>query len=168
MWRHLPVDKLAPRLFFYISAGLFGTTLLLQAGLSLHTNGRFWYHRSRANIAQAGGAVRIRISLQRPLSIKGGQFPMIRTEFLDAKIQVRHVPLSRPCIPLSSSCSTCGQFWTSHKPADERDCSRAGQGVGIEELSHSSRKKRAGRSVILRALNAIILPVVRRDDGEGG
>ena len=74
MWRHLPPDELAPRLYLYVSAGLLGTTLLLQSGLFIYTNGLLRYHHSRAHITQAGGAVRIRINLQRRLKISAGQY----------------------------------------------------------------------------------------------
>lgn len=48
--------------------------LLVQSGLFVRTNGLFRYHYSRANISQAGGAVRIRIHSQRRLRIKTGQY----------------------------------------------------------------------------------------------
>jgi NAD(P)H-flavin reductase len=58
----------------YIAAGLFGMTLLLQACFFIYSNGLFRYHSSRAQITQAGGAVRIRLSLQHRLRIKEGQY----------------------------------------------------------------------------------------------
>ena len=74
MWQHLSPDDLAPRLYLYISTGLFGTTLLLQSGLTMYTNGLLLYRRSRAHITKAGSAVRIRVSLQRRLRIRAGQY----------------------------------------------------------------------------------------------
>lgn len=74
MWRHLPPDELAPRLYLYVAAGLFGTTFLLQSGLFIYTNGLLRYHHSRAHITQAGSAIRIRINLQRRLKIRAGQY----------------------------------------------------------------------------------------------
>ncbi|KAH8799389.1 hypothetical protein F5884DRAFT_848060 [Xylogone sp. PMI_703] len=74
MWRHLPSDKLVPRLYLYISTGLFLSTSLIQCGFFVRTNGLFRYHCSRAHISHAGGAVRIRIYPQKRLKIKTGQY----------------------------------------------------------------------------------------------
>lgn len=52
MWRHLPFDQAVPRLYLYISGGLFSLTFILQCGHFVWTNGLFWHYCSRAHISQ--------------------------------------------------------------------------------------------------------------------
>ncbi len=74
IWRHLPADKLFPRLYLYISAGLFLFTCTLQCGGILYRNGTFRYGHSRGQITQASGTVQMNIRLSRPLKIDAGQY----------------------------------------------------------------------------------------------
>ena len=74
IWRHLPSDKVFPRGFLYISAGLFLSTLVVQSGILLHQNGIFLRKFPRAHITHASGAVKISIHLQKPLKIEAGQY----------------------------------------------------------------------------------------------
>ena len=74
VWRHLPADELFPRLYLYISAGLFLFTCTLQWGGILYRNGTFRYGHSRGQITQACGTVQMKIRLSRPLTIEAGQY----------------------------------------------------------------------------------------------
>lgn len=74
VWRHLPTDKLFPRLYLYVSAGLFLFTCALQWGGILYYNGTFRYGHSREQITQASGTVQISIRLSNLLKIDARQY----------------------------------------------------------------------------------------------
>jgi NAD(P)H-flavin reductase len=74
VWRHLPSDTPFPRVYIYISAGLFVFMFLLQGGSVIVQNGVFRYHLSRATITHDSGAVKIRVHLQKPLRVDAGQY----------------------------------------------------------------------------------------------
>ena len=71
-WRHLPSNKLFPRAYLIISAGLFITTLMIQAIPVIVGLCRFG--RSRATITQTQGIVKVKVSLSRPLKVEAGQY----------------------------------------------------------------------------------------------
>lgn len=74
VWRHLPANKLFPRLYLYISAGLFLFTCALEWGGIFYRNGTCRYGHSRGQITQASGAVQMTIRLSKPLAIDAGQY----------------------------------------------------------------------------------------------
>ncbi|KAI9774177.1 MAG: hypothetical protein M1839_001879 [Geoglossum umbratile] len=74
IWRHLPSDKLFPRCYLYISAGLFLFMCTVQGGIIIYQNGFFRYSCARAHITHEYGAVRLRIQCQKPLDVKAGQY----------------------------------------------------------------------------------------------
>ena len=74
VWRHLPADKLFPRLYLYISVGLFLFSCALQCGGILYRNGTFRYGHSRGQITQACGTVQMKIHLSKPLKVHAGQY----------------------------------------------------------------------------------------------
>ena len=74
VWRHLPADKLFPRLYLYISVGLFLFSCALQCGGILYRNGTFRYGHSRGQITQACGTVQMEIHLSKPLKVHAGQY----------------------------------------------------------------------------------------------
>jgi hypothetical protein len=73
IWRHLPSEKPFPRVYLYISAGLFLFMCIAQGGIVIHQNSVFRYGRAPAHITHEYGAVRVRIQLQKPLDVKAGQ-----------------------------------------------------------------------------------------------
>lgn len=73
-WRHLPSDKLFPRFYVYLSLSLFLSTSIFQCGRVLYQNGIFHHGLPRADIALAGGAMRIRVHVRRSLEVKVGQY----------------------------------------------------------------------------------------------
>jgi NAD(P)H-flavin reductase len=72
-WRHLPSEKAFPRMYLYISAGLFLFMCIAQGYMVIRRNGVFRYGRARAHITHEYGAVRVRIQLQKSLDVKAGQ-----------------------------------------------------------------------------------------------
>lgn len=74
VWRHLPSEKLFPRLYIYVSAGLLLSMFLLQSSNVIFRNGIFRHHLSRATITHDSGAVKIRLHLQKPLKVDDGQY----------------------------------------------------------------------------------------------
>lgn len=74
VWRHLPADKLFPRLYLYISVGLFLFSCTLQCAGILYRNGTFRYSHSRGQITQAYSTVQLKICLSKPLKIHAGQY----------------------------------------------------------------------------------------------
>lgn len=74
MWRHLPSNSLFPRMYIYISAGLFFSTSVVQCISVLWRNGTLRHGRARALVTHAEGSVKIRITLSRPLKVKAGQY----------------------------------------------------------------------------------------------
>ncbi|KAH7330037.1 hypothetical protein BKA65DRAFT_404702 [Rhexocercosporidium sp. MPI-PUGE-AT-0058] len=73
IWRHLPSDKAFPRVYLYISAGLFLFLCIGQGCVVVRRNGLFRYGSARDHITHEHGAVRVRIQLQKSLEIKAGQ-----------------------------------------------------------------------------------------------
>jgi NAD(P)H-flavin reductase len=61
VWRHLPSDKPTPRVYLYVSAGLFVSMSLLQSYSVIRHNKISWYHQ-------------IRLHLRKPLKIDDGQY----------------------------------------------------------------------------------------------
>jgi hypothetical protein len=73
-WRHLPSDKLFPRFYVHLSVALFLSTSILQCGRVLYQNGIFYSGLPRAHITVAGGAIKIRVYVRKPLEVKAGQY----------------------------------------------------------------------------------------------
>lgn len=73
-WRHLPSDKLSPRVYVYISVAVFLGTSILEFGSVLHQNGIFYYSFPQAYITLAGSAIRVQVHLRKPLKIRAGQY----------------------------------------------------------------------------------------------
>ena len=57
IWRHLPSDSLFPRMYIYISAGLFVSTSVVQCVGVLWRNGNFRHGCARALVTHAEGSV---------------------------------------------------------------------------------------------------------------
>lgn len=74
VWRHLPSDNPFPRVYVYVSAGLFSFMFVLQSGSVILRNGIFWHHLSRATITHESGALKVRLHLQKPLKVADGQY----------------------------------------------------------------------------------------------
>ena len=74
IWRHLPSDSLFPRMYIYISAGLFVSTSIVQCISVLWRNGNFRHGRARALVTHAEGSIKIKITLARPLKVEAGQY----------------------------------------------------------------------------------------------
>ncbi|KFX96375.1 hypothetical protein O988_05355 [Pseudogymnoascus sp. VKM F-3808] len=74
VWRHLPSDKAFPRVYVYVSAGLFLFMFALQSGSVILHNGIFWYHLSRATITHESGALKVQLHLQKPIKVDDGQY----------------------------------------------------------------------------------------------
>ncbi|KAI9769850.1 MAG: hypothetical protein M1840_003844 [Geoglossum simile] len=74
IWRHLPSEKLFPRVYLYISAGMFVLTFIVQGSIVRYQNGVFRYSRAQAHITHEHGTVRLRIHLRKPLRFKAGQY----------------------------------------------------------------------------------------------
>ena len=74
IWRHLPSDSLSPRMYIYISAGLFVSTSVVQCISVLWRNGNFRHGRARALVTHAEGSVKIKVTLSRPLKVEAGQY----------------------------------------------------------------------------------------------
>ena len=73
VWRHLSSEKIFPRFYLYLSAGIFVFSLLIKCGSVLYRNGIVW-GCPRAYITHDKGTVSIRIVLQKPLKIDAGQY----------------------------------------------------------------------------------------------
>lgn len=74
VWRHLPADRIFPRIYLYIFAGFFGVTLALEGGTVVARNGFSHYGRSHATITSSCGMVKIRLQLSKPLKVEPGQY----------------------------------------------------------------------------------------------
>ena len=74
IWRHVPSESLFPRMYIYISAGLFFSTSVVQCVSALWRNGTFRHGAARALVTQAEDAVKIQITLSRPLRVEAGQY----------------------------------------------------------------------------------------------
>ncbi|MCJ1473145.1 hypothetical protein MMC13_001796 [Lambiella insularis] len=74
IWRHVPSESLFPRMYIYISAGLFFSTSVVQCVSTLWRNGTFRHGAARALVTQAEDAVKIQITLSRPLRVEAGQY----------------------------------------------------------------------------------------------
>jgi hypothetical protein len=73
IWRHLPSDSLFPRMYIYISAGLFLSTSVVEYVRVLWRNGTFQHGHARALVTHADGSVKVSITLSRPLKVEAGQ-----------------------------------------------------------------------------------------------
>ncbi|KJZ69509.1 hypothetical protein HIM_11106 [Hirsutella minnesotensis 3608] len=71
IWRHLPSAGLFPRLYIYISAGLFSAGTILQLMLILYRNN---LGLSRARISYDLHTIKVRLYLRRPLKVEAGQY----------------------------------------------------------------------------------------------
>ena len=65
IWRHLELKPLVPRIYAYVFAAAFLSTLLLQG---------FFIHRSQARITHFEDAIKVELTLSRPLKVKAGQY----------------------------------------------------------------------------------------------
>ncbi len=74
IWRHLALKPLLPRLYVYIFAVTFLSTLLLQCGFVIYRNGAIGCGYARASITHVNDTVMIRLTLSRPLKVKAGQY----------------------------------------------------------------------------------------------
>jgi predicted ferric reductase len=74
IWRHLVSTPLLPRIYIYIFAGLFLSTLLLQCGFFIWRNKAIGRGFPRASISHMNDVVKIRLTLSRPLKVKAGQY----------------------------------------------------------------------------------------------
>jgi len=74
IWRHLPSNSLFPRMYIYISAGLFLSTFVIECVRVLWRNGTFRYGHARALVTHIDSSVKISITLSRPLKIEAGQY----------------------------------------------------------------------------------------------
>jgi hypothetical protein len=72
IWRHLPSEKVFPRMYLYISAGLLLFMYIAQGYIVIRRNGVFRYGGARAHITHEYGAVKVRIQLQKSLDVKAG------------------------------------------------------------------------------------------------
>ncbi|KAG0644964.1 hypothetical protein D0Z07_9345 [Hyphodiscus hymeniophilus] len=73
IWRHLPSEKGFPRVYIYISAGLFLLIYIYQGYMIIRRNGIFHYRSAQAHITHEYSAVRVRVQLHKPLDVKAGQ-----------------------------------------------------------------------------------------------
>jgi predicted ferric reductase len=73
LWRHLPSHATLPRAYLYIAVALFSLMCLAQAGLIVFRNGIVTHRCARAHISHYSGAVRVRIYLEKPVTIQPGQ-----------------------------------------------------------------------------------------------
>jgi hypothetical protein len=76
-WRHLPSDRLLPRLCIYVSLGLFTLTLFLQV-IFLHSHLAFISCDSMDEDGDkredVENAVMVRVVLSRPMKLDAGQY----------------------------------------------------------------------------------------------
>lgn len=71
-WRHLPSNRLLPRLYLYISFALFLITLVLETNVIMYRTVR--YGRSWAFIICDHDVVKIIIDLSEPLRLQAEQY----------------------------------------------------------------------------------------------
>jgi predicted ferric reductase len=74
IWRHLVSTPLLPRIYIYIFAGIFLSTLLLQCGFFIWRNKAVGRSFPQASISHMNDVVKIRLTLSRPLKVKAGQY----------------------------------------------------------------------------------------------
>lgn len=74
IWRHLALQPLIPRLYIYISALTFLSTLLLQCVFVIYRNRIISGGCTRASISHVNDIVKIRLTLTRPLKVEAGQY----------------------------------------------------------------------------------------------
>lgn len=73
IWRHVPSEGVFPRMYLYVSAGLFLIMCIFQGYTVFRQNGIIRYKRAGALVTQEYGAIRVRIQLQKPVNIGVGQ-----------------------------------------------------------------------------------------------
>ena len=77
-WRHLPSDRLFPRIYLYIFSGMFLATLLFETGGILYRNCAVRGGHSRALLMldsrSSISMITINIRLPKPLRVKAGQY----------------------------------------------------------------------------------------------
>ncbi len=74
LWKHTTSRSKQPRLYVYISTGIFLATSVLQCLFVLHWNFSFRRGHSRALISKHRGSVRMTIDVPTSLDIKAGQY----------------------------------------------------------------------------------------------
>ncbi len=74
LWKHTTSGSKLPRLYVYISTGIFLATSVLQCVVVLYRNFSFRRGHSRALISKHRGSIRITIDIPRSLDIRAGQY----------------------------------------------------------------------------------------------
>lgn len=74
LWKHTTSRSKLPRLYMYISTGIFLATSVLQCLVVLHRNFSFRRGHSRALMSKHRGSVRMTIDVPRSLDIRAGQY----------------------------------------------------------------------------------------------
>jgi NAD(P)H-flavin reductase len=70
----VPYYPTFPRAYLYIAVALFSLGFLSQVGLIAYRNGIVTHRRARAHISHDSGAVKVRIYLEKPITIQAGQY----------------------------------------------------------------------------------------------
>lgn len=71
LWRHITTTEIFPRIYLYISAGIFTSACIIQLVLVLYRNRMTL---SKARISEDFHAIRVRLHLTRPMKVEAGQY----------------------------------------------------------------------------------------------
>jgi predicted ferric reductase len=73
MWSHIPTDTHFARIFFYVIAGVFLSSLTWQAGETVYTNGG-WFQSVALSQNGSYDYIQVRMTLRKPIRVKPGQY----------------------------------------------------------------------------------------------